>query len=117
MIYWGPSADDLRRTPYFTPHSANRAWEGANWKSWYYQVKRRNYQDSEIKFLQQSKTDRQVSFKLKPIELTLIHHQGIIPAFAGTSSAALPSPRSGRSLLLAAYCLIRLSRHSSAPCI
>jgi len=68
MIYWGPSADDLKRTPYFTPHSANRAWEGANWKSWYFQVKRRNYQDSEIIFLQQSKTDRQVSFKLKPIE-------------------------------------------------
>lgn len=68
VIYWGPSADKLRRTPYFTPYNANRAWEGANWKDWYFQVKRRDYQDSEILFLPQSKTDRQVNFKLKPTE-------------------------------------------------
>ena len=68
VIYWGPSADDLRRTSYFTPHNANLAWEGANWKDWYFQVRRRNFQDSEVIFLPQSKTNRQVNFKLKPIE-------------------------------------------------
>lgn len=68
VIYWGPSANDLRKTPYFTPHSANRAWEAANWKNWYFQVKRRDYRDSEIIFLPQSKTDRQVNFMLKPME-------------------------------------------------
>jgi len=67
-IYWGPSADNLRKTSYFTPHKANRAWEGANWKTWYFQVKKRTYRDSEIILLPESKTNRQVNFVLKPTE-------------------------------------------------
>jgi hypothetical protein len=47
----------------------------------------------------------------KPGEMPLIHHQGII------CGVAFPPEAGKRSLLLAAYCSIRLTRRSSASSI
>lgn len=68
-IYWGPSIDQLKETIYKTPrteHNVQVGASGANWKDWYYQVKKKGYHDSEIVFKHKSSNDRYVHFELKP---------------------------------------------------
>jgi hypothetical protein len=67
-IYWGPSRDQLAEAKYFTPHTLNTKYisNGASWKDWYFQVKKKGYEDSEIVFLHQQSSDRQVHFELEP---------------------------------------------------
>jgi hypothetical protein len=66
IIYWGPSADQLRETQYFTPHTETSVYKGANYKDWYFQVKKRGYYDSEVIFKPRSSSDRYIYFELKP---------------------------------------------------
>jgi hypothetical protein len=65
-IYWGPSAQQLTETKHVTPRTitVKDVANGASWKAWYYQVKKKGYDDSEIVFLPQQTSDRRLNFEL-----------------------------------------------------
>jgi hypothetical protein len=67
-IYWGPSAEQLKKTLHLTPWVEKNVRLGASWKDWSFQVKKEGYHDSEIVFRPQSEADRGVHFVLKPLE-------------------------------------------------
>jgi hypothetical protein len=66
VIYWGSTENKLNETIHRTPRTEKSVSLGANWKDWYYQVKKKGYYDSEIVFKPQDSRDRYVHFKLKP---------------------------------------------------
>lgn len=68
IIYWGPSKVKLEETIHRTPRIEKYIHPGANWKSWYFQVKKEGYYDSEIVFKSQSFSDRHVHFILTPLD-------------------------------------------------
>ena len=79
-IYWGPAKDQLKKTIYLTPRNEMNVSDGANWKDWYYQVKKEGYVDSEIVFKSQDSKDRHVHFELKPAgEPELKHNVNPVP--------------------------------------
>jgi hypothetical protein len=65
-VFWGPSIDQLKETIHVTPRTETNVSLGANWKDWYYQVKKKGYYDSDIVFKSQDLKDRNVHFELKP---------------------------------------------------
>jgi|GEM_PF-7123535 len=67
-IYWGSSRDALKSTGFKTPHTDTDSDRGANWKSWYFQVKRAGYKDSEVAFRPRSDHDRRIHFVLTPLD-------------------------------------------------
>jgi hypothetical protein len=66
IIHWGPSRDQLTGTEHRTPRTVYKVKNGANWKDWYFQVRKEGYIDPEIVFLPQQSGDRRVHFELKP---------------------------------------------------
>lgn len=67
-IYWGPSKDHLTKADRLTPWQEDRVKIGANYKGWYFQAKKEGYRDSEILFLANTTSDRDVHFTLVPVE-------------------------------------------------
>jgi hypothetical protein len=65
-IFWGPAKDQLKKTIYLTPRNEMNVSDGANWKDWYFQVKKEGYVDSEIMFKTEDSKDRHVHFELEP---------------------------------------------------
>jgi hypothetical protein len=66
IIHWGPSRDQLTGTIHRTPRTVYKVKNGANWKDWYFQVRKEGYADPEIVFLPQQSGDRRLHFELKP---------------------------------------------------
>ena len=64
IIYWGPTLDRLNKTKFVTPITISDLELGANWKDWYFQVKKDGFDDSEIVFKSESNEDRKVHFNL-----------------------------------------------------
>lgn len=66
-IYWGPSPQQLIETKYVTPQTitVKDVTNGASWQDWYYQVKKKGYDYSEVAFLPRQSSDREVYFRLK----------------------------------------------------
>ena len=65
IIHWGPSRDKLTGTIHRTPRTVYNVKNGANWKDWYFQVRKEGYADPKIFFLPQQSGDRRVHFELK----------------------------------------------------
>jgi hypothetical protein len=71
IVYWGATKDRLERTDLRTPRSITvedlPAGGAADWREWYFQVKKEGYQDSEIILLPHQQHDRSIHFELIPI--------------------------------------------------
>jgi hypothetical protein len=70
IVYWGATNDRLERTDFRTPTIITvkdlPPGSSADWKDWYFQVKKEGYQDSEVILLPRQRHDRDIHFQLTP---------------------------------------------------
>jgi len=67
-IYWGPTKAKIHKTGYETPHTESDVNLGANWKDWWFQVKKDEYNDSAIEIKANEESDRHIHFNLMPVK-------------------------------------------------
>ncbi len=67
-VYWGFSKYNLQKTNYITPWTEDSADTGANYKDWFFQVRKKGYNDSEIIFMPCTQKHREIHFILDPVE-------------------------------------------------
>ncbi len=70
-IYWGEAGADLKKTNLKTPYIEHNRKANPVWNSWYYQVKKEGYKDSEIIFKPETKEDRLIHIELEPLVTNL----------------------------------------------
>jgi len=72
IVYWGLTKDQLERTDFRTPRTITvkdiPIGTGAEWRDWYFQLKKDGYQDSEIVFVPYQQDDRNIHFGLAPLK-------------------------------------------------